>query len=329
MVDECSSYPSSSGRTATRQHGTRFRAFRLLGNCRNLIRVFSSETFERIFDTLLQSNGPITLSLPPFRGATRRIVLLAAVIFVFFAIVGWILPDLGANLANLIALKPKLVTHGMIWLLITYPFAPLGFISELFALVSFWIFGAMLEDEFGGRWLWEYFLVSTAGGGVLTVLLSYALARYAPLAPLSMGAGFWPAGMAVLLAFAHFHPEEQLRVYFIIPIKAKHLVAAYVLLYLVFAVAGGDQFGAVLALCVTLSAFVYLRSTPRRGLRFAASEKWFGLRNEYVKSRRKRAGKKFAVYMKKQGEDVNIDADGRYIDPTDTPRDPNDKRWMN
>ena len=170
-------------------------------------------------------------------------------------------------------------------------------------------------------------IAGESGSGKST--LAYALVRYVPIAPLCMGAGFWPAGMAVLLAFAHFHPEEQLRVYFIIPIKAKHLVAAYVLLYLVFAIAGGDQFGAALALCVALSGFIYLRIAPRRGMRFAASEKWFGLRNEYVKSRRRRAGKKFAVYMKKQGEDVNIDADGRYIDPTGTPRDPNDKRWMN
>jgi membrane associated rhomboid family serine protease len=256
-------------------------------------------------------------------------VLLAVAVFLFFAVVDWKLPDLGANLLNLIALKPALVSHGMIWLVATYPFAPLGLFSELFALLSFWIFGAMLEDELGGRWLWEYFLLSTVCGGVLTSLLSYAAPGYAPFAPLNMGVGLWPAGLAVLLAFAHFHPEEQLRVYFIIPIKAKHLVVAYVLLYLVFAVTGGDQFGAVLALFVALSGYVYLRVSPRRGLRFAASEKWFGLRNEYQKSRRRRAGKKFAVYMKKQGEDVSIDADGRYVDPSGTPRDPNDKRWMN
>ena len=278
---------------------------------------------------MLQSNSPITLSFPPFRGATRRIVLVSAAVFLFFVIVGWLLPDLAANLLNLIAFKPHLVSHGMIWLLVTYPFGPLGLLSEIFALFSFWIFGAMLEDEFGSRWLWEYFLLTAVGGGVLTMLLSYLLPRYAPLNPANSALGLWTAGMAVLLAFAYFHPEEQLRVYFIIPIKAKHLVAAYVLLYLAIAIAGGDQFGAVLALFVTLSGFVYLRMAPRRGLRFAASEKWFGIRNDYLKSKRKRAGKKFVVYMKKQGQDVNIDAEGRYIDPTGTPRDPNDKRWMN
>jgi len=278
---------------------------------------------------LLQSNSPITLSFPPFRGATRRIVLVSATIFLFFAVLGWLLPDLGANLLNLVVLKPHLVSHGMIWLLVTYPFAPLGFLSELFAILSFWIFGAMLEDELGRRWLWEYFLLSTVGGGVLTSLLSYLLPRYAPLNPANMSFGLWPAGMAVLLAFAYFHPEEQLRIYFVIPIKAKHLVAAYVVLYLAIAITGGDQFGAVLALFVMLSGFVFLRTAPRRGIRFAASEKWFRIRNRYLKSKRRRAGKKFAVYMKKQGQDVNIDAEGRYIDPTGTPRDPNDKRWMN
>ena len=279
---------------------------------------------------MLQSNSPITLSFPPFRGATRRIVLISASAFLFFAVLGWLLPDLAANLLNLVVFKPHLVSHGMIWLLVTYPFVPsLGLLSELFSILSFWIFSAMLEGELGARWLWEYFLLSSIGGGVLTMLLSYLLPRYIPLNPANIAFGLWPAGLAMLLAFAYFHPEEQLRIYFVIPIKAKHLVAAYVVLYFIIAITGGDQFGAVLALFVMLSGFLYLRTAPRRGLRFAASEKWFGIRNQYLKSKRRRAGKKFAVYMKKQGQDVNIDAEGRYIDPTGTPRDPNDKRWMN
>jgi hypothetical protein len=35
------------------------------------------------------------------------------------------------------------------------------------------------------------------------------------------------------------------------------------------------------------------------------------------------------VYMKKQGKDVSLDADGRYVDPDGKKRDLKDKRWMN
>jgi hypothetical protein len=33
--------------------------------------------------------------------------------------------------------------------------------------------------------------------------------------------------------------------------------------------------------------------------------------------------------MRKQGKDVSLDSDGRYIDPNGNPRDPNDRNWMN
>lgn len=279
---------------------------------------------------MLRSNGPITLSLPPFRGVTRRIVLIALGSFFGLAVVGLILPKLAATLLGLIVLFPPLVIHGLVWVLITYPFAPMGLISELFALLSVWFFGSMLEGERGGRWLGEYFVAATVGGGLLATLVSYAAAGHVEgLNPGHAASGLWPAVMALLLAFARFHAEEELRVYFVIPVKAKYLAAIYLLFYLGSALIGGDQFGALTAVCVALSGYAYLMLAPRQGIRFAASEKWFGARNAFYRAKRRRAGKKFAVYMKKQGEDVNIDSSGRYIDPSGTPRDPNDKRWMN
>jgi len=279
---------------------------------------------------LLRSNGPITLSLPPFRGVTRRIVLTALVAYLVLLLLGLFLPDLVGNLDRLIILTPHLASHGMIWTLVTYPFSQMGLISELFALLSLWFFGSTLEDERGGRWLGEYFLVSTAGGGLLACLFSYAAAGHvAALDPLNSAGGLWPAVLALLLAFARFHGEEELRIYFVIPIKAKFLAAIYVLFYLATTLIGGDRFQAMTAVCVALSAYLYLTFAPQRGVRFAGSERWYSLRNAYYRAKRKNAAKKFAVYMKKQGKETNIDTSGRYVDPSGVPRDPNDKRWMN
>jgi hypothetical protein len=50
------------------------------------------------------------------------------------------------------------------------------------------------------------------------------------------------------------------------------------------------------------------------------------LRNEYYRWKRRRAARKFQVYMRKQNRDVNFDENGKYIDPD---KDPNDRRWMN
>ena len=288
---------------------------------------------EDLDETLLRSNGPITLSLPPFRGVTRRIVLIALVLFLISVLLGLFLPELAWHLGVFTSLTPRLAAHGLIWMLVTYPFSPLkmGLVSEAFALLSLWFFGSTLEDERGSRWLGEFFLASTIGGGLLASLLSYAAAagHMAELDPSHMTSVPWPVVLALLLAFARFHGDAELRVYFVIPIKAKFLAAIYMLFYLASALIGGDRFGAMVAVCVALSAYLYLRFAPQRGVRFAGSERWFSLRNAYYRAKRKRAAKKFAVYMKKQGKETNIDTSGRYIDPNGVPRDPNDKRWMN
>jgi len=290
------------------------------------------EQREDLVETLLKSNGPITLSLPPFRGVTRRIVLLSLVVFLVFWVLGIFLPDLAFLLGRFTALEPRLAAHGMIWMLVTYPFSPLqtNMVSEAFALLSLWFFGSTLEDEHGGRWLGEYFVLSAAGGALLATLLSYAMAsRMVALDPSQRTSGLWPAVLALLLAFARFHGNETLRIYFVIPIKAKFLAALYLLGYLVIALVGGDKFGAMTALCVALSGYLYLLFAPRRGVGFVGSERWFSLRNAYYRAKRKQAAKKFAVYMKKQGKETNIDTSGRYVDPNGVPRDPDDKRWMN
>jgi len=139
----------------------------------------------------------------------------------------------------------------------------------------------------------------------------------------------WPAVLALLVAYAYYHAEEKLRFNFIFEVKAKYLAAGYVAFYLIAAMLSGDRLGAVTALCVALSGYIFLRLAPRKGLRFTVSEKWFSMRNAYYRAKRRRAAKKFTVYMKEQGKDVSIDPDGRYVDPSGTPRDPNDRRWMN
>jgi hypothetical protein len=144
--------------------------------------------------------------------------------------------------------------------------------------------------------------------------------------------GLWPVVLAFLLAYGRMNPEAELRLYFVLRVKAKFLVAIFLLFYLASALISHDRFSAVTALCVALCGFVYMRLAPRRGLQYAASEGWFGIRNSYYRAKRRRAAKKFTVYMRKQGKDVNIDSSGRYVDPDGNPREPknlNDKRWMN
>jgi hypothetical protein len=107
-------------------------------------------------------------------------------------------------------------------------------------------------------------------------------------------------------------------------IRAKYLAAIYVLVSLYFMIRG--DLTNIAALGGMLAAYLYVKFAPRRGVFFSTSEWYFGLRNAYYRSKRRRAAKKFEVYMGKQGRDVRFDKEGRYIDPD---KDPNDKRWMN
>jgi membrane associated rhomboid family serine protease len=278
-----------------------------------------------------RSNSPIMLALPPFRGVTRRIILTAIVVFFTFAMMGLYSADLAGSTANLFWLRPLLALHKQIWQLATYPFVGVGLLSVLFALLSFWFFGSALEDERGSRWLGEYFLVTTVAGGLVASLFSIASRDRIPGlgAKESVTAGMWPAVLALVVAYAALHADQELNFNFLFKIKAKYLAAIYVLFYLATAISGTGRFGALVALCNAGAGYVFLRWAPRRGLRVATSERWFALRNSYYRAKRRRAAKKFTVYMRKQGKDVSLDADGRYVDPDGNKRDLKDRRWMN
>ena len=110
--------------------------------------------------------GPTTLMLPPFSGATRKLIL--ASVAMFFALAALSLVSGGfANLLTLhLSLVPALVARGELWQLVTYPFVNVGLLSTVFALLTLWFIGPMLESSFGERWLYELFFASAIGGGL-------------------------------------------------------------------------------------------------------------------------------------------------------------------
>jgi membrane associated rhomboid family serine protease len=269
------------------------------------------------------------VALPPFYGVTRRILLTAIAVYVAQFVLGIVSAGTRNILIDRLVLHPA-DAFPQLWQFFTYPFIDVGLLSLLFAGFSFWFFGAALESDRGSRWLSEYFWITTVGGGILAVLLSrFALASVPGFGTAPFGFSLWPAVMAMLLAYARFYPEQELRFNFLFRVRAKHLAAIYLLVYLVFALLGGDRFGALLVVCSALSGYAFLRVAPRRGMRFAAAEQLYGLRNAWYRRKRKQAAKKFTVYMKKQGRDVNLDSSGRYVPLDDERRDPDDKRWMN
>jgi len=267
-----------------------------------------------------RSNGPTMLALPAFRGATRRIILTALSVYLATLFVSLFLPRLAA-LVNSLMLHPDQAIGRYVWQIVTYPFISLTLFGALFSMLSLWFFGSALEDERGPLWMTEYFFVSTIGGGALACVLSRTLlANTAGLSPAERTFGLWPAVLALVLAFARFHPEQEITFNFIFRVKAKFLAAIYLLIYLALSLSSHQQFDALTALCAALCGFVYLTLAPRRGLRYAASEKWYSLRNAWYRRKRQQAARKFEVYMSKQGKTTSV---------AEEKRDPADRKWMN
>jgi hypothetical protein len=79
-----------------------------------------------------------------------------------------------------------------------------------------------------------------------------------------------------------------------------------------------------------LFGFLYIKFMPRRGLTFGASEQYFNLRNSYYRWKRRRAARKFEVYMSKHDRKVTFDEHGNYVPPDEDKKNGGSKSgWVN
>jgi rhomboid family protein len=137
----------------------------------------------------------------------------------------------------------------------------------------------------------------------------------------------------LLVAFGVLYGESEIMM-FPLPfmIKAKYFVWGIVFLTLVGAIQETGGVANFAHLGGLLFGYLYLKFLPRKGLTFAASERYFSMRNEYYRWRRRRAARKFEVYMRKHDRDVHFDEHGNYIPPDDDTRKGNGgskSGWVN
>ena len=215
--------------------------------------------------------------------------------------------------------------HGEIWQLVTYSFLHYGVLHILFNMLALWMFGAQLETGLGLQPVHAVLLFlrdwrrAGHGRGFL-----HRSARRLARGLLTVGASGGIYGL--LLAFGILHGDSQVML-FPLPflIKAKYFVIGIIALALYGALSsahGGGQSIAYMAhLGGALFGYIWLKFIPRRGFGYAASERAFGLRNSYYRWKRKRAARKFEVYMRKHDRgdyrhDDYFDEHGNFRDPS-------------
>jgi len=272
-------------------------------------------------------SGPITMTLPPFAGTVRKLIFLNVGVFFALAILSWLAPSIANFLLSHLILEPLAVVRGEIWQLFTYSFAQQGIISVLFGMLTLWFTGTLLEGAYGSRWLAELYWTSVIGGAIIATAITFT--HVFGLRTDVGSAGVWAGVFGLLVAIAMLFGDQEFLLWFLIRIKAKYLVAIYILIAIAVLLKQADSFGALLQLSGALSGYLFVKFAPRRGIAFGFSERLFGLRNSYYRWKRRRAARKFEVYMRKQNREVHFDKEGRYVDPDELRRNPKDKRWMN
>jgi membrane associated rhomboid family serine protease len=260
-----------------------------------------------------------SLSFPPFTYWVKRIIIACVAVYFLEVVLGAVAPGLGSLLIAYGGLIPAFVMHGAIWQLFSYSFLhdPHSVSHILVNMLMLWMFGAQEEMDWGPKKFLEYYLFCVAGAALVTMAVAYSpIPGVHPDTP-TIGASGGIYG--VLVAFGMLYGDREVFMFpFPFSIKAKYLVMIMVLLVILatfqpsqggvanFAHLGGLLFG-----------FLYVKFMPRRGLIFGASEHYFSARNSYYRWKRRRAARKFEVYMRKHNRTVSFDEHGNYIPPDD------------
>ncbi|HZQ67982.1 MAG TPA: rhomboid family intramembrane serine protease [Terriglobales bacterium] len=264
----------------------------------------------------------LSLSFPPFTKAVKWLILINAGMYLLIEILKAIAPEIGnALFYGLLPLIPTMVLHGWIWQLVTYSFLHSGIFHLLFNMLALWMFGATFESDWGTKRFLEFYFFCVVGAALTTMVIAYT--GMGGVSPLTKTVGASGGIYGILMAFGMIYGDREIML-FPIPfsIKAKYFVMGIAFIALVSAIGAaapgrGEAIAYFAHLGGLLFGFIYVKFLPKRGLAFGASEQYFGIRNSYYRWKRRRAARKFEVYMRKHNRNVSFDEHGNYIPPDD------------
>lgn len=279
------------------------------------------------------SREPITLSFPPFTRAISWLVGITVGMYLLLELLQ-LSPGtagLARSLYALLGLTPTLVMHGAVWQLVTFDFVHTSFIPLLIYMLMLWMFGAQLEQVWGARRFLGLYFSSSVGGALIFIAVAYAGALNINPGMTVMGAA---AGLyGVYMAFGMVFAESELMMFPLpISIKAKYFVWILIVVTLAFSLSQGAAGMETPLLGALFIGYLYTRMSQRmparayagayrsgRGYAPPPEPKHMGLmarwRDNYYKWKRRRAARKFEVYMRKHNRDVFFDEHGNYIEP--------------
>jgi membrane associated rhomboid family serine protease len=274
----------------------------------------------------------ISFSFPPFEGWVRRIILACTGVYLLQAMLRVFAPSAAFMMQEWFALIPSaVIQHGKLWQVVTYSLLHANFGHVFFNMLTLWFIGAYLERDWGPRRFIECYVFCVVGAALVTIAVAYT--HFLGMGPGTGTVGASGGIFGLLMAFGILYADQEM---FLFPlpfrIKAKYLVGIWVVVAIVavfepsqggiavFAHLGGLFFG-----------FLFVKFLPSRGLSYAASERYFSARNSYYRWKRRRAARKFEVYMKDHDRKATFDEHGNYVPPDDNekPNGGSKSGWVN
>jgi membrane associated rhomboid family serine protease len=261
----------------------------------------------------------MTLSLPPFTRGVTWLLGINTGVFLLMELFGMARLPVVGYVFDYGALTPaQVIQHGWIWQIVTYSVLHAGFMHWFGNMLGLWMFGSAFEGAWGTRRFFELYFIGVIGAAVTTVALSYAHILGNPLQPTVGASG---GVFAILIAFGMlFGDQEIMMIPFPFLIKAKYFVGILIVVTLALAMSGGGNVAYVAHLGGLFFGYLYVRRGLKPVMKLGVGERYFGMRNSYYRWKRRRAAKKFEVYMRKtENRQVHFDEHGNYIPPDDDP----------
>jgi membrane associated rhomboid family serine protease len=244
-----------------------------------------------------------------FTPAIRNIIIACTAVLLFQSILKLAFPmSYTIYFNHYFGLVPYYVTRRFfIWQFVTYLFLHDGIWHLLFNMLFLYFFGMDLERTWGTRRFYEYYFLTGIGAGVITVLINTIRdpqGGYSSGIPTIGASG---AIFGVLIAAGIMFPDRQVwLIPFPIMIPMKLLVVGSIAIEFFLSLeVSGDTVSHITHLGGALVGYLYLR----RGLFL------YRFRNDYLDWKRRRARKKFEVYMRDH--------------KNEPPHDSSDDRWVN
>ena len=195
-----------------------------------------------------------------FVGTTvGRLVLINVVVF--------IVQQLFPPMIRVFGLWPRLVVEDLfVWQLFSYMFLHGNFMHLFFNMLMLWLLGSTIEAVWGGKHFLRYYIVCGLGGAVASLFFNYN----------SVVVGASGAIFGLYLAYAMMFPENYVLLYFVVPVKAKYLVAGLAILQLANGVAGGSGVAYFAHLGGMAAGLIFFRTEVLQRMRFSfgARRKW-------------------------------------------------------